>query len=87
MDQTLITATRAPDGVRITVYARGGDIVIATTLDPKRALLLGLDLANLAAEPFFTAEAEKIGPGIAPAQTPAGRHAGKHERMVESHAR
>jgi hypothetical protein len=58
-DRTSITATRAPDGVVVTVYARGGDVVIRTTLAPRRAMLLGLDLCNLAAEPVFRAVAKK----------------------------
>jgi hypothetical protein len=55
MDQTTVIAARAPDGVRLTVYAKGGAIVIQTTLEWRRAALLGSDLLNLALEPLFTA--------------------------------
>jgi hypothetical protein len=54
MDQTCIVAARAPDGVRVTVYAKGGAVVVQTTLEWQRAMLLGL-----AAEPVFRAAVQK----------------------------
>jgi hypothetical protein len=74
-DQTSIVAARAPDGVRITVYAKGGAVVVQTTLDWRRAMLLGLDLCNLATEPVFRAAAEKdpAGHGVRPVNPPAFR--------------
>jgi hypothetical protein len=57
-DQTIVAA-RAPDGVRITVYAKGGAVVVQTTLGYRRALLLGLDLINLACEPVFRADQDQ----------------------------
>jgi hypothetical protein len=56
----------------ITVYARGGNVVVRTTLSWRRAMLLSLELTNLATEPFFRAVAEKDPPGIGPGGTPAG---------------
>jgi hypothetical protein len=72
MSETCITATRAPDGgVVVTVYAKGGDIVIRPTLPWRRAALLGSDLLNLALEPVFTAAnwAQTKPPGNAPGRS------------------
>jgi hypothetical protein len=72
-DQTYITATRAPDGVTLTVHARNGDVVIRTTLEPKKAMSLGLDLCNLATEPLFRSGAitDPAGRGARPVIPPA----------------
>jgi hypothetical protein len=55
MVESIITATRDPSGVRLTWYARGGTLVAQMTLEPRCAVLLGLDLVNLAVEPLFRA--------------------------------
>jgi hypothetical protein len=72
IDQQSIVASRDPGGVKLTWYARGGAIVAVTVLSPRRAMLLGLDLCNLATEPVFRAvEADPAGRGARPVNPPA----------------
>jgi hypothetical protein len=50
-----VTATSGPAGdIRLTLYGQGGDDVMMITLSPRRALLLGADLVNLAARSVLT---------------------------------
>jgi hypothetical protein len=62
--KTQIIAARAPDGVRLTMFARDGNVVIQTTLSWRQAMLLGLDLVNLATEPLFRLEAKSTQPRL-----------------------
>ena len=58
---THVIATRDPDGaIRLTVHDVGE--VVAVTLEPRRALLLGADLVRLAAEGELTLEKMKSVP-------------------------
>jgi hypothetical protein len=70
-DQPIITATRADGGIALTAYAHEGD-AMRVVLSPRRALLLGLDLASLATEGVFRLVAEETRPALVPGGQPAG---------------
>jgi hypothetical protein len=74
MPETVITATRTAGGVQLTVYGHEGNAVIRAELSPRRAVLLGLDLLNLACEHVFRAnqDQEKNPPGVGPGGQSAG---------------
>jgi hypothetical protein len=73
------TVTATPDpagGVRLTLYGQGGDDVMMITLSPRRALLLGADLINLAARSVLSLGAGEPTPVDDDRDNPAGQNAG-----------
>jgi hypothetical protein len=64
-EQTTIIATSSAGGVELAVYGLGGALVVRKELTWRRALLLGVDLVNLACDRVFRADQEKDPPADA----------------------
>jgi hypothetical protein len=79
------TVTATPDSagdIRLTLYGQGGDDVMMITLSPRRAMLLAVDLINLAVRPLFTLG---VGEPNSSVDFDRGSPAGSSAGIVENH--